>query len=430
LAGSGFHAGRLLLQGLQFAIVDEADSVMIDEARTPLIISEERDSIHKQQLFQQALDIAAALAPDEDYLLGDAFQPVLLTDTGKQTLALVCEQLDGVWRSKRSREELVTQALLAQHRYFRDQHYLVNEGKVEIIDEYTGRLMPDRSWEGGLHQMIETKEGCELTKNRETIARITYQRFFRRYLLLSGMTGTAAEVAGELWSVYGLKIVRIPTLRPLQRKYLPLRIHEHMAEKWSAIVEHVVRIQRVERRPVLVGTRSVEASEHLSILFTRANIEHQVLNARQDTLESDIISKAGAEGQVTIATNMAGRGTDILLGAGIADRGGLHVVLTEWHDASRIDRQLFGRCARQGDPGSCIAIISLEDEILTAYNHQLPAFLRKLLTLCSQSGERFGKLYVRAAQHTAERLHARMRQQTLESQKKLDKMLAFTGRVE
>jgi preprotein translocase subunit SecA len=430
LSGGALSADRLLLQGLQFAIVDEADSVLIDEARTPLIISEERDSIHKQQMFQHALDISAELREDTDYQLGDAFQPVRLTDEGKLHLAGICAGLDGLWGARRSREELVTQALLARHRFFKDQHYLVTDGKVEIIDEYTGRLMPDRSWEGGLHQMIETKEGCEITKNRETIARITYQRFFRRYLLLSGMTGTAAEVAGELWSVYGMRMVRIPTLRPVQRKYFTAQIHPTMAAKWSALVAHVSDMQKNEGRPVLVGTRSVEASETVSALFAKAGLRHHVLNARQDAQEAEIIKNAGEAGQITIATNMAGRGTDIILGKGVADKGGLHVVLTEWHDARRIDRQLFGRCSRQGDPGSCVAIISLEDEILTAYHHQVPAFLRTAMALIPKSKGTFGKWQLRAAQQSAERLHARMRRQTLESQKKLDRMLAFTGRVE
>lgn len=419
------RADRLLLRGLYFAIVDEADSVLIDEARTPLIISGESHGGHREDVYRQALALAAVLEKGMDFTVDESDHAVRLTDHGKGSLEKHTLPLKGLWLSRKNREELVTKALLATHRFFRDKNYLVVDGKVQIIDEYTGRVMPDRSWEGGLHQMIEMKEGCELTKHRETVARITYQRFFSRYLRLSGMTGTAQEVAGELWSVYRLKLVKIPPYRPSRRQYLATRVHATAADKWAAVVDHVGRLHRQEQRPILVGTRSVEASEYLSSLFARAGLPHEVLNARQDGQEAEIISKAGEVGRITIATNMAGRGTDIKLGPGVDEIGGLHVVLTEKHDARRIDRQLFGRCARQGDRGSCIAIISLEDELVAPYLNRLPGLLGG-----PALKQLFGRLQICAAQRAAEHLHARIRHNTLESDKKLDKMLAFTGRVE
>ena len=219
---------------------------------------------------------------------------------------------------------------------------------MQIIDEYTGRVMEDRSWERGLHQMIEAKEGCALTGRQETLARISYQRFFRRYLRLAGMTGTAREVGKELWSVYRLDTVPIPTNRPLRRKALPDHVYVTAEHKWRAIIERVRELHK-QGRPILIGTRSVAASEHLSKLLTASQLPHQVLNARQDQQEAQIIAQAGQRGRITVATNMAGRGTDIRLTPDVVELGGLHVLATERHEAHRIDRQLFGRCGRQGD---------------------------------------------------------------------------------
>jgi len=256
---------------------------------------------------------------------------------------------EGVWTSVRAREELVTQALSALVLYRRDQHYVVTEGKVQIVDESTGRIMPDRSWERGLHQIIEVKEGCEPTPRRETLARLTYQRLFRRYIRLAGMTGTAREVAREIGFVYGLDVVEIPLHRPLQRRYGSERVCATRAEKWNTVADVVEGLAVSGRRPVLIGTRSVQSSEEVSAVLNERGITHALLNAKQDQMEAGIIALAGQPSRVTVATNMAGRGTDILLGSGVAERGGLHVVLTEYHDARRVDRQLFGRCARQGD---------------------------------------------------------------------------------
>ena len=421
---------RLLLRGLCFAIVDEADSVLIDEARTPLIISGAGNVMEEQKLYEQALTLAGQLGEKNDFNVHGRERRIELTVNGKRRIEALSQQYGGIWSGTQRREELVRQALTAQHLYSRDKHYLVKDGKVQIIDEYTGRTMPDRSWEQGLHQMIETKEDCELTHRRETLARMSYQNFFRRYLHLAGMTGTAQEVAGELWSVYRMNVVVVPPNKPIGRVAERTEIHSTTDEKWKAVARHVSLIH-VMRRPILVGTRSVEASEHLSRLLAAENLDHRVLNARQDAEEAKIIAQAGKLGCITVATNMAGRGTDILLGPGVQEFGGLHVVITELHEAKRIDRQLSGRCGRQGDPGSYKAVLSLEDELPTVYVNR---FLLKLASRLMAhewffSSWIFG-LVMRIAQGSAERLHAGMRRDLLKMDERLDTALAFSGQAE
>jgi preprotein translocase subunit SecA len=332
-------------------------------------------------------------------------------------------ELPPLFQGERRREELVRQALVATHLFQRDMHYLVRDKKVQIIDEYTGRILADRTWEQGLHQMVETKEGCPLSSQQTSVARITYQRFFRRYLWLAGMTGTAKEVAGELWSVYGLPVVRVPTHRPVRRKNIGDQVFVTEAEKWEAIVERVRSLHAIGR-PVLIGTRSVSASEKLSAMLHEAGIEHQLLNARQDKQEAEIVAQAGQLGRVTVATNMAGRGTDIKLGPGVLELGGLHVIATELHESARIDRQLFGRCGRQGDPGTVGAIVSLEDELIRVY-------LGAAGRLRSQVGSnRWRRALFSIAQLRAERANAGIRRQLLSVEDRLGDMLAFTGQRE
>ena len=321
--------------------------------------------------------------------------------------------------------QLVQQALTALHVFTRDKHYLVRDGKVVIIDEYTGRLMPDRSWEQGLHQLIEIKEKCEVTGRRETLARISYQRFFRRYVHLCGMTGTASEVVGELWAVYRLRVAKIPTHRPVRRVFMPSRIYGSIDAKWTAIVESIVQ-HGGKGRPVLVGTRSVSASEQLAARLDKAGIRYRLLNARQDKDEADIVARAGESGCVTVATNMAGRGTDIKLAPGVADNGGLHVIATEMHDSGRIDRQLFGRCGRQGDPGSCEWILAAEDDLIKSY---LP-FAAKRLKTRGRLPQQAAMLLFRYAQERAERENSRARRDLLDMDDHLGNLLAFAGRGE
>ena len=421
LIGAG-KGRRLLLRGLQFAIVDEADSVLVDEARTPLILSADADHSQEEAVHRQALDLARQLSDAEYEIRDDGIE---ITESGGSRLEKLAQSLTGVWSGPRRREQLVRQALSALHAFKRDKHYLVRDGKVVIIDEFTGRLMPDRSWEQGLHQLIEIKEGCEVTGRRETLARISYQRFFRRYVHLSGMTGTASEVAGELWAVYGLRVARIPTHRPVRRSRYPNRIHGGSESRWRAVVDSIEK-HRLAGRPVLVGTRSVEASEHLASLLDAAQLPYRLLNARQDRDEAEIVARAGEPGCVTVATNMAGRGTDIKLAAGVAEGGGLHVIATELHDSARIDRQLFGRGGRQGDPGSCEAILAIEDDLVETF------FPLAAGRLCDRDPvpERLGNFAFRVAQWRAERTHSRARRDLLDLDDYLGDVLAFAGRGE
>ena len=422
--------GQFLLRGLCFAIVDEADSVLIDEARTPLILTRNIDSSAEHAVYRQALKMARGLQKGRDFSIETTQGSLQLTLAGQRRLAGHQLSSEGLWKNARRREELVGKALHALHVLHKDRDYLVHEDKVLIVDANTGRTMPDRSWERGLHQMVEAKEGCPLTDAREQLGRLTYQRFFRRYLLLSGMTGTAREVCSELWSVYGLRAQRIPLHRPSRRRELPIRIFACEQEKWAALTASVKRLQALGQ-PVLIGTGSVAESELLSRHLAGAGIDHRVLNARQDKAEAEIVAAAGNKGQVTVATNMAGRGTDIPLADGVAELGGLHVIATCRNEAKRIDRQLFGRCARQGDPGSYQVLLSLEDELVR--QNCRPALLSFLRRHAAKGGRLSGKLgqyVVRRIQRGIERRHHEARRALLQQERQTSRMLAFSGNME
>lgn len=417
---------RLLLRGLHVAIVDEADSILVDEARTPLIISETQPDPHGADWYRRAIGYAEKLARGEHFEI-NAHREVWITPEGEQRIAELAADQPGIWGSALWRRELVEKALSALWCFQRDQHYIVEEGKVQIVDEFTGRVMPDRTWEQGLHQMIEAREGCEITGQRKTLARMTYQRFFRRYLLLGGMTGTASEVAPELRRVYDLEVMRVPTHRPSQRQRLGKRCLPTSGERWSAVATRIAELKS-QGRPVLVGTRSVEASEQLSAHLTGHGIEHTVLNARQDKQEAETVAQAGQLGRITVATNMAGRGTDIKLAQEVCGRGGLHVILTEFHESKRVDRQLFGRCARQGEPGTVEAMVSLQDDLFRRYASPL---CRLAETVAGRRGAVPSWLLfvlVTYAQAMAERRNARQRIATLKQDRKLQSLLAFSGK--
>jgi preprotein translocase subunit SecA len=430
LYGGEARANKLVLRGLHFGIVDEADSVLVDEARTPLIISGSGGQPPEQKVFDTALRFARDLSAGTDFELDLKDRVIRLLPLGQAKLQERAGALGGIWSGRRRREDLIKQALTALHLFFPDRHYLVQDQKVKIVDEFTGRVMGDRSWEQGLHQMIELKEGVPLTPVQSTLARMTYQRFFRRYIRLAGMTGTAKEIAPELWAVYRLAVVRVPTNRPVQRKNLGLRVFTTAESKWQAIVSRILELNRLGQ-PILVGTRSVAASEQLSQRLTASGLAHRVLNARQDKEEADIVARAGEVGRITVATNMAGRGTDILLGPGIRELGGLHVIATERHEAGRIDRQLFGRCGRQGDPGSYETYASLEDELVSVAGSRLWRWVAGRLSMSDRPiVARVGAWVVGRAQQAAERLHARVRRDLLKSEEQLESALAFSGRLE
>lgn len=429
LAEIGGKLDRICMRGLCFAIIDEADSVLIDEARTPLIISGQGNNFYEAKIYEESLGYARQLEEDQHFIIDEMHKNVELTRLGQEELQKRVANVSGFWAGKQRREEIVQLALSALHLFKLDEEYLIKDGKIQIIDEYTGRVMADRSWEKGLHQVIEAKEGCDITPQRETLARISYQRFFRRYKFIAGMTGTAKEVARELWSVYKLRVVAVPPNKPNRRAALPSRFFSRSNEKWSVVVSKVKQLHE-NGQPVLIGTRSVSASEHLSGLLLENGLEHRVLNARQDKEEAQIIEEAGQAGKITVATNMAGRGTDILLGEGVREVGGLHVIATERHTARRIDRQLFGRCGRQGDPGSYEMFACAEDEVIEQF---CPFLLRKIalpLLMGRSFFEPLLNMIATFSQMRVERKHFLTRKDLLDLDESLDSLLAFTGKGE
>ena len=363
-----------LLRGLCMAVVDEADSILIDEARVPLIISELHEHAGKREAAADILQLAATLHPDADFKLDPHAQSATLTEAGRLTIEGKTGGLHPVWHNRRHRDETLCLALAALHLFQRDRHYLVRDDGVHIIDETTGRLAPGRTWSRGLHQFIELKEQCKVSGEAVTRAQITYQRFFPRYFRLCGMSGTLAESRGELSSVYGLNVVRVPLRKPGQRLELGQRVFLRRAQQWQAVVQRVTACLAMQR-PVLIGTESVADSDSLSAHLTQHGIAHTVLNARNDQHEADIVALAGHPGRVTVATNMAGRGTDIPLGPGVEKRGGLHVISCQMNSARRIDRQLKGRCARQGDSGSVETVLSIDSPLM---QRSLHTWLRRM----------------------------------------------------
>jgi len=425
--GSGAGTDRLVMRGLHYALIDEADSILIDEAVTPLIISGDAPNPEQVQAFCQAADIAGQFQRGKHYRINHRYREVDLTADGKKKLEEVADPIGGIWTGKRRREELVVQALTARELFLLDKQYVIDDGKVVIVDEFTGRLMPDRTWRDGLHQAIEAKETLEVNPPKDTYARISFQRFFRLYRKLAGMTGTAAEGWREFWQIYLTPVVVIPTNRPCIRTYAPDAVYATAEAKWKAIVREIRRLHETGR-PILVGTRSVRASELLSRMLEAEGYEHQVLNAVRHAEEAQIVARAGQRGKITVATNMAGRGTDIKLGRGVAERGGLHVLATERHEAGRIDRQLFGRSARQGDPGSAAAIVCLEDELVRRHMPHLTGVFAKRhgRTEREISSAATRKLFD-MAQARAERLALRQRKGVLRTDDWLDEYLGFAG---
>ena len=415
-------------RGLYFALVDEADGILVDEARTPLVIAREVAQEQERVDATLALQVARALSCGH-FRTEQEGRQYRLTHEGRFFLKAqqaVLEQAGATWRIAKIREERVEQALCALHAFRRGAHYVILDDKVQIVDEFTGRILPDRTWERGLHQMIEIKEGLDVTAPRETIARQTYPEFFSRYLRIAAMTGTGSEVAGEIKANFGMQTVTIPTNQPRIRKFLGVRLFAHSAQRWSAIAARAMALANTGRA-VLIGTRSVLASEELSAVLTRFDQPHQVLNALQDHREAEIVAMAGQPGRVTVATNMAGRGTDIELDAEVRKAGGLHVILSEFHESRRIDRQLYGRAGRQGDPGSCEAMVCLEDELFTQFSPLLVRWLRMGHQHRSELPSCWGNLLRTCSQMRAERKNAGMRHNAAQRDAAMRRSISFSG---
>ena len=421
---SGNQVGNQpVLRGIHTAIVDEADSILIDEAVTPLIISSPRPNPSLKQAIHRAESIACQLVREEDYTINPTYREVELTRQGEARAAQLAHDWPGIWRSASRREELLKQALVAHNFFEKGKQYILQDDKVVIVDEFTGRPMPQRSWRQGLHQAIEVKEGLDPSDPNETVARMSFQRFFRCFVRLSGMTGTAAESASELWRIYELATVRLPHNKPCIRRARPSVILPDQSRKFDAILREVQALH-TEGRPILIGTRSVSVSEAIGRLLEQAGLPHQILNATRLQEEAMIVARAGERGRITVATNMAGRGTDIKLDQGVTNLGGLHVIATEPHESSRVDRQLFGRSGRQGDPGTCRLFASLEDELMvrTLRGAEPSHWKQNLIRLIP------GRLLFWLAQRVSERRAYRQRLAVLRSDRWLDESLSFAGR--
>ena len=361
------HMEERVQRALNFCIVDEVDSILIDEARTPLIISGMGDKSTK--FYNVADNFVKTLVNEKDFTVDEKANAVLLTDDG----IVKAEKYFGIENYADSQnlelQHYVTQALKANYTMRADKDYMVKDNEIVIIDEFTGRLMEGRRYSDGLHQAIEAKEGVKIQRESKTLATITFQNYFRMYAKLSGMTGTALTEENEFREIYNLDVIVIPTNRPVQRIDQSDMVYKNESGKYKAIVEEIVKSHE-KGQPVLVGTASVDRSEYISSLLKKRGIKHQVLNAKYHAQEAEIISHAGELGMVTIATNMAGRGTDIKLGEGVREAGGLKVLGTERHESRRIDNQLRGRSGRQGDPGESIFFISLEDDLMRIFGSE------------------------------------------------------------
>ncbi|MCD7983090.1 MAG: preprotein translocase subunit SecA [Desulfovibrio sp.] len=370
-----FYADQLVQRGHNFAIVDEVDSILIDEARTPLIIS--GASEESVGMYRTVDDIVRQLTP-EHYTIDEKARTAMLTDAG----VLRCEELlklDNLFDPANiTAQHHVLQSLKAHQVFKRDVDYIVQDDQVVIVDEFTGRLMAGRRYSDGLHQALEAKEHVTVAAENQTLASITFQNYFRLYDKLSGMTGTADTEAVEFQQIYNLEVISIPPNRPMIRKDYPDLIFRSRKEKFDAIAAAIAELHQKEQ-PVLVGTISIETSEMLSQRLTKLGIPHNVLNAKQHEKEAEIVAQAGQKGKVTIATNMAGRGTDIVLGEGVVELGGLHILGTERHESRRIDNQLRGRSGRQGDPGSSRFYLSLEDDLMRLFgSDRIKGLMEKL----------------------------------------------------
>ncbi|MEY4906392.1 MAG: hypothetical protein RL260_110 [Pseudomonadota bacterium] len=424
---AGEASPPLLLRGLCMAIVDEADSLLIDEATMPLVLAEAQDDpAHRAACFQ-ALMLARRLTAGEDFHLDAERLTVHWTDTGTERLESMAAGLGGAWLNRRHRQDVVGAALVALHGLVRNRHYLVREARVELLDAVTGRAAPGRVWARGLQTLVELKEGCPVTPPTRTSAQTSYQRFFLGYLRLSGISGTLSECRAELRAVYGRRIVAVPLRCPSQRVVAAPRVFATGRARAEAVPARVQALL-AQGRPVLVGVDTVAEAQGLSSLLTAAGVDHQVLDAQHDADEAAVVAMAGQAGSVTVATRMAGRGTDIELGAGVVARGGLHVLCCQDNPSARLDRQLVGRTARQGDPGSAEVWSALDVSIWQSSGASVGLLRRR-----QQDGQ--GALAVPAAvvrmwcgwlQGAHEHRGMRQRRRLLEQDKTWQTQLDFT----
>jgi preprotein translocase subunit SecA len=391
---------------------------LIDEARTPLIVSSAPDEIVKAKvaLYAWTNEVCDQFLENEHFETDPKTKQTTLTRDGRRLVRKLKQPVLLQETPIMDIYEQVEQAIYVDRNYIRDRHYVIKKDEVVIVDEFTGRLAEGRKWRSGLHQAIEAREGLEISVETGEAARITIQDLFLRYQRLAGMTGTAANSAIELRKIYDVKVINVPTNKPPKRIQWPDLVFGSESQKWHAIADEIESLHRTGR-PILVGTRSIDKSEVLSKILTERNISHDVLNARHLAQEATIVAGAGQVSRVTVATNMAGRGTDIKISGPAFDLGGLHVICTELHESARIDRQLIGRCGRQGDPGTFRQFLSLEDEILDlGLGEGTSLKMAKYKDHSTQSLTRFAQMF-KHAQRKVERRYFQARKMLLHQEK-------------
>ncbi len=417
-----------VLRGLCIALIDEADSILLDEAEVPLILSRAAPHAARRAFLWQALALARQLEVGRDYSLVPVDRIAMLTATGEEHLARIAEPLAGPWLRARYRREAVVMALAALHLFERNTHYLVRDDAIELIDEVTGRIAEGRVWSRGLHTLVALKEGLSPPPETETVAQTTFQRFFQRYWRLCGISGTLREARAELRTVYGARVVDIPLHQPDRRLSLALRRFRDMDDLFSAVAPRVAQLQ-ASGRPVLIGTDSVAASQQLSARLQRAGITHQVLNALQDDQEADVVAQAGVAGRVTVATRMAGRGTDIEPDAQALAAGGLHVLSCQHNPSRRLDRQLAGRAARHGDPGSCEHWICAAPAADGSDTGEWPLPPTDTVVEAGLVGQWLARRQLEWTQWQEEHRRMLVRRHLLEQDLQWERRLAFAGRT-
>jgi preprotein translocase subunit SecA len=414
-------------RGMHFALVDEADSILIDEARTPLIIGSLGDEAREAVIasFRWAAEHVSAFVYQEDYTLEEDSRKVELTSKGRQHVRALPrpDQIRTV--ALVDLYEYIERAIRVLRDYHLDRQYVVRDGEIVIVDEFTGRLAEGRKWRDGIHQAVEASAGVEVSVPTGQAARITVQDLFLRYKYLAGMTGTAATSAGELRKIYRTPVLQVPTNRPPQRKKLPDIVCKDMMEKFERIVQEVIEVHSIGR-PVLIGTRSIDKSNILASMLRQQGMKVQILNANEIEREAEIVALAGEQGQITVATNMAGRGTDVKLRDEVRAIGGMMVICTELHDAARIDRQLIGRCGRQGDPGTYRQYLAMDDDILRNGFGLKPSEKYKLMGEQGRYSDSMAPLF-RKAQRKVERKHFRDRMALLYHEKERTKIQRDMG---
>ena len=383
LRGMSDRDDRTVQRGHAFAVIDEVDSVLIDEANTPLVLSGDPGRSHVDSSpYLRAAEVAELLAESEHYVIDRRRRTISLTERG-QTIIFQSQAAMPVDGLVRPWQTYIEQALRARLLLQKDVDYVIQDDEIRIVDQYTGRIFTDRTWREGLHQSVEVREDVPVTHEKSSIGRISRQRYFGLYQALCGMTGTAAGHERELQDFYKLPVVLIPERIPNQRQIIATRYFANQDSKWQAIVEDI-RARHQHRQPVLVGTSTIDESETLSRMLAAQSLPHQVLNGLQNEDEAELIARAGRAAAITIATNMAGRGTDIKLGDGVVELGGLHVIATQRQESKRVDRQLIGRAARQGDPGSAQCFVGADDDLIQAFRPELG---KRIKALAAADGE-------------------------------------------